>query len=90
MATPPYRLALSDLVVKRLRQLPQDLRRRIRQRLDLLAADPRGPQPQAKALKGQRGVFRLRIGEWRVLYELDHRRRVVRVLEVGPGHDVYD
>ena len=90
MATPPYRLALSDLVVKRLRQLPQDLRRRIRQRLDLLAADPGGPQPQAKALKGQRGVFRLRIGEWRVLYELDHRRRVVRVLEVGPGHDVYD
>jgi mRNA-degrading endonuclease RelE of RelBE toxin-antitoxin system len=52
--------------------------------------DPRGPQLQAKALRGRRGVFRLRSGEWRVLYELDHRRRRVRVLEVGPGHDVYD
>lgn len=90
MTASPYRLELSDLVVKQLRKLPEDLRRRIRGRLDLLAADPRGPQPQAKALRGQRGVFRLRIGEWRTLYELDHRRRVVRVLEVGRGHDVYD
>ncbi|MDX1574617.1 MAG: type II toxin-antitoxin system RelE/ParE family toxin [Kiloniellales bacterium] len=86
----PYRLELSDLVVKQLRKLPQDLCRRIRQRLGQLAADPRGTQPQARALKGQRGVFRLRIGEWRALYELDHRRRLVRVLEIGPGHDVYD
>lgn len=86
----PYRLEFSDLVVKQLRKLPQDLRRRIRQRLDLLAADPRGPQPQAKPLKGQRGVFRLRVGDWRVVYDLQHRRRLVRVLEVGRGHDVYD
>lgn len=86
----PYQLEFSHLVVKRLRKLPQDLRRRIRQRLDLLSADPRGAQLQASALKGRRGVFRLRIGEWRALYELDHRRRRVRVLEIGPGHDVYD
>lgn len=90
MVAAPHRLELSDLVVKQMRKLPQDLRRRMRQRLDLLAADPQGPQPQAKALKGQRGVFRLRVGEWRILYELDHRRGVVRILEIGPGHDVYD
>ncbi|MGH6896668.1 MAG: type II toxin-antitoxin system RelE family toxin [Geminicoccaceae bacterium] len=57
--------------MKRLGRLPRNRRQQIRAKLQALAADPTGPQPQAKPLKGEPGTFRLRIGEWRTTYDLD-------------------
>lgn len=54
-----------------------------------LATGPAGSQPQAKPVKGRPGVFRLRIGDWRATYEVHHAQRLVAVLEIEPGHDVY-
>lgn len=89
MSGRPYRVEISVTAAKRLKGLPRDLRVRIVAKLQALAADPVGSQPQAKPLKGRPGVFRLRIGDWRATYEVDHVQRLVTVLEVEPGHDVY-
>jgi mRNA interferase RelE/StbE len=84
-----YRVEISVPATKRLKRLPRDLRIRILAKLRALGADPVGSQPQAKPLKGRPGVFRLRIGDWRATYVLDHGQRLVTILEVEPGHDVY-
>ncbi|WP_448190523.1 type II toxin-antitoxin system RelE family toxin [Azospirillum sp. sgz301742] len=42
-----------------------------------------------KALKGRSG-FRLRVGDWRVVYEIDNGVLVLIVIEIGPRGGIYD
>lgn len=42
-----------------------------------------------KKLKGMEGVFRIRIGDWRIIYEARMKEGVIVVLEIGPRGRVY-
>lgn len=67
------------------------MRGRIGEGLRQVAADPRGRHPQVKALDGGlAGLFRPRVGDWRVIYRLEHERLVVLVVRIGARGDVYD
>jgi len=61
--------------------------RRLAPHIEALARDPR-PRG-AKKLAGQDGLFRLRIGAWRMLYLVEDRALIVLVLEIGPRKDLY-
>ena len=50
--------------------------------------NPHGQHNNAKKLVGQPG-FRLRIGDWRVVYELEDDRLVVLVVRIAPRGQVY-
>ena len=54
--------------------------------LDRLALDPYR-MPNVKAMKG--GGFRLRVGDYRVLYELRNDILVVLVVQIGHRREVY-
>ncbi len=45
---------------------------------------PRG----AKRLTGQEGLLRIRVGDWRVLYEVHEREELVLVVRIGPRGEV--
>ena len=42
-----------------------------------------------KPLKGHPGYFRLRVGEYRVIYSVEHEKLIVRVVNAGNRGDVY-
>lgn len=42
-----------------------------------------------KAMQGHRNTFRLRVGDYRILYTVDNDVLVVRVIEVGNRGDIY-
>jgi mRNA interferase RelE/StbE len=79
-----YTVILTDEVKARLRAMPLTLRREIGHRLFLLEEDLAG---NVKKLKGSINEYRLRIGEYRVLFELDARK--VTVYAVGNRKDIY-
>ena len=62
-----------------------DLRARIRDRLLALVEDPK----RGTRLKHS-GYWRLRIGEYRAIYEIDHGMERVIVLYIGHRRDVYE
>jgi mRNA interferase RelE/StbE len=68
--------------------MPAALRGRAREALTLLAANPDKQGLDAKPLQGRDG-FRLRIGDWRLIYEVDRGRLIILVVEIGPRGDVY-
>ncbi|MGD0267376.1 MAG: type II toxin-antitoxin system RelE/ParE family toxin [Candidatus Methylomirabilota bacterium] len=82
-----FTVVLKPAAVRDLRKLPEDLRRRIATRIDALATDPTpaGVEP----LKGERDLFRLRMGDYRILYRLDRKARVVLVARIGHRREVY-
>jgi mRNA interferase RelE/StbE len=73
-------IVLSDRAKKSMRRLPANLRRRL---LSAIAALPAG---DVKKLHGRDG-YRLRVGEWRVLYEV--AGETITVLDVGPRSGIY-
>ncbi len=67
--------------------LDPPIRRRIALRLAEMAADPR-TAANVKALKGG-DHYRLRVGDWRVIYSLHDGVLLVLVLRIGYRSDVY-
>ena len=60
---------------------------RIVRAMQALSIDPR--PPGCRKLSGSDDVYRVRVGRYRVLYEIEGRRLVVIVLKVGDRTDVY-
>ena len=65
------------------------LRERIAESLEWLAAHPRSTVLDIKKLKGPVPVFRLRVGDYRVVYELKDERLVIVVVRVQHRSRVY-
>lgn len=84
-----WTIAYTDVATRELARLPTNISRRIVEKIGLLAADPYAPNNNVKRLKGS-GAYRLRVGDWRVLYELEDEVLKVLVLRVGPRGSVYD
>ncbi|MGH7015094.1 MAG: type II toxin-antitoxin system RelE family toxin [Stellaceae bacterium] len=75
--------------IKVLQRMPRNLAKLIRGKIDRLARDPHAPNNNVTKLVGRPG-YRLRVGHWRVIYELDDRHRVLAVLVIGPRGSVYE
>lgn len=72
---------------KVLKAMPRNVSALVASKIEELAADPARAR-NVKKLVGRPG-YRLRVGDWRVIYTLDSGRLVVRVLEIGPRGGVY-
>ena len=74
--------------LKTLRRMPRNTADLIRQKVQEVAADPANAR-NVKKLKGRDG-YRLRVGEWRVVYDIEAGKLVLIVIEIGPRGDIYD
>jgi mRNA interferase RelE/StbE len=83
-----YKVFYQQKALKTLRKLPINLSRLIRGKINQLAQDPHAPNPHVKLLEGRSG-YRLRIGDWRVLYDLLDDRLVIVVVKIKTRGDVY-
>ena len=81
-----YRLLIKPSAVKELESLPQKDRRRIVRRVQALAENPR--PPGAEKLTGVE-LYRVRQGDYRVLYEVAEAAETITVIKVGNRRDVY-
>ncbi|MCI0339833.1 MAG: type II toxin-antitoxin system RelE/ParE family toxin [Planctomycetales bacterium] len=71
-----------------MRGLPEDVRLRVGKKIEALAEEAR--PPGTKKLQGEEGpVWRVRVGDYRVLYRIDDATRIVTVTRVRHRRDVY-
>jgi mRNA interferase RelE/StbE len=64
-------------------------RRRLVRALARLERDPFDPAMDIRPMKGHAGLWRLRIGDWRAIYEVDLFERVIDVLRLAPRGEAY-
>ena len=83
-----YRVEFTTAAAKEVRKLDPQLRRRILAGISDLERDPR-PHGVRK-LTGFDNAWRVRIGDYRVLYEVEDERVLVTVVRVAHRRDVYD
>ncbi len=82
-----YSIEITSSALKSLRAIPRDAQVRIRRAIDRLAEDPF--PANVKKMAGEEHTYRLRIGDYRVVYEIHDRRLVILILRVGHRKDVY-
>jgi mRNA interferase RelE/StbE len=82
-----YTVTILPSALAQLRDLPRHDQRRIKDRIDRLATDPR--PPGVKKLKGEPDLFRIRSGNYRIVYSVENARLVVLVIRIGHRRDVY-
>ncbi len=79
----PFELRLSRQGGRALRRVDAQTRVRLGRALDRLQRDPFDPSFDIRPVKMQPGVWRLRVGDWRILYEVDLLERIIRVLVIS-------
>jgi mRNA interferase RelE/StbE len=82
-----HRIELTRAAVRQLRNLDSDVRRRIETAIESLADTPR--PDGCRKLTGLDKTWRIRVGGYRVIYEVHDDRLVVIVVRVAHRRDVY-
>ena len=82
-----YRVSLAPSAARQLRKFDPQVRRRIQAALELLALEPR--PPAATRLVGGSGEWRVRTGDYRIVYEIHDDELLVLVLRIGHRRDIY-
>jgi mRNA interferase RelE/StbE len=83
-----YEVRLAPAAVRQLRKLDPPGRRRVQAAIDLLTEDPR--PPGSRQLIGGSGEWRVRTGDFRIIYDIRDRELLVLVVKVGHRRDVYE
>ena len=83
-----YAVELKPSARKELESLPNSILARIVRKLESLAHEPR--PAGCKKLKGYKDQWRMRIGDWRVVYIIDDDARLVSVTRIAHRSKVYD
>ena len=83
-----YRIVTTKSFDKALARLPLIWQKRIVAKVKEVAVDPYAPNNNLTKLQGRDG-YRLRVGGWRVIYELQDERLVMLVLDMGPRGGIY-
>jgi mRNA interferase RelE/StbE len=85
-----YRLFLHKSVTKFLEKCPLKQKQEIKQKLELLKQNPySNPQLDIKVMQGYEEVYRLRVGQYRLIYQIKQNELIIFVMKAGNRGDVY-
>lgn len=73
--------------MKEIQQIPKDFRVRIIETIDSLATNPR--PNGVKKLENFTNSYRVRVGQYRIVYQIEDRQLIVEVVKVANRKEVY-
>lgn len=82
-----YRIEFRPAAVRDLAKLDQPARKKIAAKIDGLQQDPR--PPGAEVLQGHQKRYRLRVGVYRIIYEVKDNVLLILVIRIGHRREVY-
>ncbi|MDC4232462.1 type II toxin-antitoxin system RelE/ParE family toxin [Actinomyces sp. B33] len=83
-----YRVEFTTAAARQIKKLPRPARDRVLDAIDDLQDDPR--PHGAKKLVGEHDAWRIRVGNYRVIYDVTDSELVVTVVRAGHRREVYD
>ena len=87
MAQRRYTVATAQAVDQQLSRLPRSVQRRLTEAIEGLESNPR--PHGVKKLEGHDNLWRVRVGDYRIIYTIEDGRLLVLVVKIGHRGDVY-
>lgn len=82
-----YQVEITPAAKRQIKKLVKQTQELIIQRLEQLAENPR--PPGVLKMEGEENLYRVRIGDYRIIYEIQDRVLLIVVVKVGHRGDVY-
>lgn len=82
-----YKIRLQKSAEKELSKLSPDICKRIIQKIDLLSLNPF--PPGVKKLSDEHDLYRIRVGDYRIIYQVENNILVIIVVKIGHRREVY-
>jgi len=82
-----YRVEITPAAQRELSKLPKNVQKRVDERIQALAENPR--PPGSKKLEGEDGFHRIRVGDYRIVYQIKDKVLLVLVIRIGNRREVY-
>jgi len=83
-----YQVILEAAARRQIKKLPQPVQKSLLDRITTLGTEPR--PAGCKKLKGKKNEYRIRSGNYRVIYSIEDKALVVRVIKASHRRDAYD
>ena len=83
----PYTIELKPSAYRILSKLPKEVQRSIRSRIDSLADNPF--PPNVKKLMEEQNLYRIRVGDYWIVYQVNRKTLFVLVVTIGHRREVY-
>ncbi len=82
-----FQILFKTSAAKELRKLPLGFVKRAKAKLELLSVDPF--QDGVKKLLAANNFYRIRIGDYRIVYSLDKTRKIITVMKIAHRREIY-
>lgn len=82
-----YEIHIPENLEKRLHRIPKKDKERIMQKIDALENNPR--PPDCKKLQGRPQLYRIRSGDYRIIYSIKDDMLIVLIIDVGNRKEIY-
>lgn len=82
-----YQVEITPAAKRQIKKLVESVQLAIIERLEQLSTNPR--PPGALKMQGTESLYRIRVGDYRIIYEIQDRTLFVVVVKVGHRGDVY-
>ena len=83
-----YKISFTKQAYRALHRMPKNTSGLILEKVELIAADPYAQHNNVTKLQNRSG-YRLRVGDWRVIYETQDDQLIILVLKIGSRGDIY-
>lgn len=83
-----YEVVITTHAEREVRRLDRQVKNRTLSAALALADNPR--PPGCIKIKGEENRWRIRVGDWRIGYEIDDETQVVRIVTIGHRREFYD
>jgi mRNA interferase RelE/StbE len=82
-----FRIEFTKTSAKALKAIPKTAQKRIAKRIENLAEGP--PEPTKTKMKGDNPFHRVRVGDYRIIYEIQNEILLIIILKIGHRKEVY-
>jgi mRNA interferase RelE/StbE len=82
-----FRIEVSATAEKQIRKLRREDQLRVLRAIQPLATEP--TPPGSRKIRGYDDVYRIRVGNYRVLYHVAGRRLLIIILKIGHRREIY-
>jgi mRNA interferase RelE/StbE len=83
-----YKVTFAKSAIKELQKLPKKAIQKIAPSIDALESDPR-PSGCKKMQSVEANLYRIRVGDYRIIYKVEDEIQIVHVRKIGHRRDVY-
>ncbi len=84
-----YRILFQKSAHKEYLELPRAVQKRVDEAFEILSINPFSEILRFKKIKGKENHYRIRLGDYRIIYSPQQDILIVRVIRIGHRKDVY-